>query len=112
MEGKIKNKENCEDHRKGTKFKGEIEKAAKNFLKKTEDSSLSVGSDIKYKEGLLKECAECGLKFDKEDDKENTKFAKCHYSTHYKGQIEEEFKDTFRLESVPLACPFNDCEFS
>ena len=29
MEGKIKNKENCEDHRKGTKFKGEIEKAAK-----------------------------------------------------------------------------------
>ena len=48
-------------------------------------------------EVLLVKYAVCGLKSDKNNGEENIKFDKCHYSTHYKGQIEEEFRDTFRL---------------
>ena len=59
-----------------------IEKAAKNFLKSSNNGENDGTKDIKTTEVLLVKCAVCGLN-----------------STHYKGQIEEEYRDTFRSEA-------------
>ena len=57
-------------------------------------------------------CAVCGDNFDDVSGKENIALGKGHYASHYKTQIDTEFRESFKEETVPIHCPFRSCDFS